>query len=815
MKRVIWLIFIALLSSAGCFAQALSTTDISISPSGAAYSVDGNVYITPQVFVWPTGSKHIVQFILSTDNTGTETNYQSAQADNIRYTFGGWTASNGLLTPATNPVITVTADPSLTSLVGNVSVSFKVLINFPNGTTSPILCTSSGAPGDAGNNPGSLEGVMYLDGQCYSNSTNVFMTAGAHTLNAFPYPGWVFYGFLINSLPPAALISYDFEGPSTITPLFSVAKRVNFITSPLGLNILIDGSPVPTPNANSASSSGTTCAPDYTRLPSNAPPGITPLCIGQFDFLPGSTHHIGAPPSQMDALGNLWNFSGFSNGLGQNAVYVVPYTTGSPDVITANFVPGVQTAILSQPQGMKIQVDGRDNWPSYLFVWGTGETHSINAESPQTDAKGRVWTFASWSDGGAQSHNITVLPGATGMVVTANYTSLEQVTISSTPGSLNFTVDGAPCVTPCVINKSSGSTSQVVAPATVPAGPGARFTFVSWSDGVTTPGRNVNFTQDTLALTATYQMSFLITAVSNPATAGTFTLVPPSPDGFYLNGTQVAITAAANSGFKFAHWEGDLSGSFASGSLLMSSAHTVQADFGTVPYIPPTGIESVTGPTPDGSVAAGSIISIYGQNLAPGMLVGPTNPLAQTLNNVTVTVNGSLLPLVFVSPGQISAQVPWEFTPGNYTLVVHQTGLPDVPGSFTVTRNAPGAFTQGNSQNLPLVLAIRSDGSVLSFANPAQQGEQITIYATGLGPYAQPAVDGFPAVTTNFDLVDPVTLNTDSAQLQPDWAGGAVGIVGVQAIKLTITSDLPPSSNVTLTINANGKNSAQIVLPIQ
>src|SRR5579885_3037606 len=112
-----------------------------------------------------------------------------------------------------------------------------------------------------------------------------------------------------------------------------------------------------------------------------------------------------------------------------------------------------------------------------------------------------------------------------------------------------------------------------------------------------------------------------------------FAAVPPSPDGYYLSGTPVAITASANNGYKFAHWEGDLSGTLPSGYLTMSSPHTVQADFAAVPYIPPAGIQSVTGPTPSGAVAPGSLISIYGQNLAPSFQIGPTNPLSQTINN--------------------------------------------------------------------------------------------------------------------------------------------------------------------------------------
>ena len=815
MKRTIWLTFVILLSCWGALAQSVSTIDISVNPPGAAFIVDGNTYTTPQVFPWPTGSKHIVQFLLSTDNSGSALNYQTAQNGNIEYFFGGWTANSGAATLPGGSYITVTADPSLTSLVANVSVDFLVTINFPNGT-NVANAPCAGAPSSPTNTNGTPQGLFYLDGTCYGSSTSLFVTAGTHTVSGYPYPGWVFYAVMVNSAQVASGSTINLQAPSTITPEFSVAKRVDFITNPLGLNIIVDGTIVPTPGPNSAASDGVSCAPDYSRLPPNAPPGFTPLCFGQFDFLPGSTHQIGAPLYQMDTSGNYWDFTVFSNGLGQNATYVVPTTTSSPDTITAQFVSGTDTTIMTNPQNLKVMIDGRDNWPGYNFIWGAGTTHTLTAESPQTDANGRVWTFTNWSDGGLQTHTITVPAGVSNFAVTANYSELDQVLVNSTPSALNFTIDGNTCVTPCSVSKAGGSTSQIVAPATVPAGPGSQFAFVSWSDGVTTPARTVNFSQNSVTLTATYQMQFLLTSVSNPAAGGTFTFVPPSASGYYATGTQVGVTAVANNGYKFAHWEGALSGAYATGSVTMSSPQTVQGDFATVPYIPPAGIQSVTGPTPSGAVAAGSLISIYGQNLAPSMQVGPTNPLAQTINGVTVTVNSSLLPLVFVSPTQISAQVPWELQPGNYTLVVQQVGQQSVSGSFTVVRDAPGTFTQANSQNLPLILALRSDGSVVSFSNPAQQGEQITIYATGLGPNNQPAVDGFPASSnTNDSIVDPITVNTDTAQLQPDFAGAAVGIVGVQVVQLTITSDFPLSSNVNLTISVNGTNSSQVVLPVQ
>ena len=58
-------------------------------------------------------------------------------------------------------------------------------------------------------------------------------------------------------------------------------------------------------------------------IPVTPPPGITPLCLGDFDFLPGSTHTIGAAVPQMDRNGVYWVFSKFSNGLANGGVFKV------------------------------------------------------------------------------------------------------------------------------------------------------------------------------------------------------------------------------------------------------------------------------------------------------------------------------------------------------------------------------------------------------------------------------------------------------------------------------------------------------------
>lgn len=816
MKRTFLFIFFCLLSSTAIFAQNTSIV-IGTNPStsnGPDFIVDGTTYVSTQVFVWPVGSKHTVQFPFSLDNNGNALPYQAQQNGSIQFTFGGWVASNPSMQGLGNSVITVTADPTLTSLFASVSESVQVNINFGITATNP---NCSGAPADAPTT-GTFPGLIYFNSTCYGNNATVFLPVGSYTASAFPYPGYVFYAYSVtgqNITTPLATINV--QSPITITPMFAVAKRVDFMTNPPGLQVLIDQSTILTPASPASTASGG-CTPDYTRIPPGAPSGFPALCQGEFDFLPGSTHTIGAPSPQYSVPANgVYVFEQYSNGATQNSPYVVPTNVDVADTLTAGFMPGVSVTLYTTPQGLKLQVDGTSNLPGYTFTWGQGETHTINAVSPQTDSKGRIWAFSSWSDGGAQSHTVTVpTTSLNGITLNAVYAEADQVTVTSTPPGLAFTIDGSACTTPCVLNKPAGQTSQVAIPASVPVSQGVRYDFQSWSDGSTATTRTVSYSQNTLVLTANYQTSYQVTLGTNPAKGGTFTLSPASPDGFYASGTQVAITAVAAGGYKFVEWTGSLAGTSNPSSIQMGGPQAVVANFVSVPFISPAGIQSATGPTANGSVAAGSLISIYGQNLAPALQVGPTNPLAQAIGGTTVTVGQFILPLMFVSPTLINAQVPWEIQPGTYTVTVNNTGQPSVPAQLVIAQVSPGAFTQPNAQQVPLVLALHQDGTPVTFDSPAIQGEQVTIYGTGFGPYDQPAVDGFPAVNgTQYNLLEPIVLNSDIGPLQPDWAGAASGMVGVAIAQLTIGPTFPTATNLNLTITVNGISSTPLVLPLQ
>jgi uncharacterized protein (TIGR03437 family) len=248
----------------------------------------------------------------------------------------------------------------------------------------------------------------------------------------------------------------------------------------------------------------------------------------------------------------------------------------------------------------------------------------------------------------------------------------------------------------------------------------------------------------------------------------------------------------------------------------MTSPLNVVAQFTAVPFLAPAGITNAAGATPDGSVGPGSIISIFGNNLAGALAVGPSNPLAQTIGGVTVTVGDYLLPLLFVSPQQIGAQVPSTLTDGTYPIVVHWQGQPDVSGTFVVKRDAPGVFTQFNAQDLPLMVALHQDGTLVTTDSPARRNEVISIYGTGFGPYNQPVIDGFTIANSPLlTLMDPVSVLTSGMTLTPEWAGAAPGMVGTTQLNLRIVDGLPHAAVLDVAVTAGGSQSSVVKLPVE
>ena len=266
------------------------------------------------------------------------------------------------------------------------------------------------------------------------------------------------------------------------------------------------------------------------------------MCLGAFDFLPGSSHVIAAVSPQMDRTGKMWVFDSFSNGMGLNSVYTADQNVAVTTVLTAKFEPAVQAAFLTNPPGLKLMVDGRNNWPSYTFVWGAGTTHQVSAPATQTDSKGRQWTFQGWAHGGAASQELTVNANSPAVRWTATYSALGQVRVLTNPIGMKVKLDGVECTTPCSLDRAAGTEIGIEAPPSTPINELSRMDFLGWSDGGS-PVRTFTFNSDVRTITANYGNSYRMLVAADPEGGVNFRLDPPSPDMFYLADTSVTITA--------------------------------------------------------------------------------------------------------------------------------------------------------------------------------------------------------------------------------------------------------------------------------
>jgi uncharacterized protein (TIGR03437 family) len=732
-------------------------------PPGLSFWVDGQNYVSAMSAVWPAGSKHtlLVSPLAQGQNQG-----------QTQFVFSNW--AFGGATFMGNPMI-VTADPNIPEYQAVFAAQYNLrLLFFECG--DPVSCQHG-------------PGVIYVGGTAYISDADIWTgVGGTVTLLAFPNPGYVFAGWEPgpNQVIQGFQNTVTLTAPVSVFPRFQVARRINLATAPVDLQVLADRARVPTPTT--------------------------------MEWGWDSTHSVGILSPQADNAGRWWVFSSWSDGGAPTHAYRVA-ALSAPDTLTATFVPAATVTLSTVPAGLSLTVDGRNNWPSNSFVWGAGETHSLQAPAQQTDSQGRIWAFASWSNGGTAAQSLTVPASAadTGIRLVATYNPVGQLTVNSSLSGLTVTVDGANCATPCSIQRPVGTQVHVGAPASVPLGTGTRADLSGWTGSVPAPaGVWVGILNgDTLAISANYQtMNYLSTAVS-PAGSGSWIVQPGSPDGYYASQTTVNVSVAAQPGYRFHGWSGDLSGSVPAGAVAMNVPRTIAALFDAVPYIAPTGVQNGAGQTPQPGVAPGSAISIFGSNLALAVATGPNSPLAQTLGGTVVQAAGRMLPLFFVSPEQINAQLPGDFAEGSGTLTVSAQGQPDVQANFTVVRNAPGLFQQLVSGR-SMAVALHEDGSAVTTDSPARHGELLTVFGTGFGPTNPMRPVGFSVPQTPpFVLLDSASVLAGDAVIPAANAFAAPGTVAVDAVQFRLGDGAPSATNASLRVTIKGQQSNTVLLPVQ
>src|SRR5688572_6283712 len=222
-------------------------------------------------------------------------------------------------------------------------------------------------------------------------------------------------------------------------------------------------------------------------------------------------------------------------------------------------------------------------------------------------------------------------------------------------------------------------------------------------------------------------------------------------------------------------------------------------------------------------VAVGSLVSIFGTDLAAATASANSVPLSTQLSGVTVTFNGTAAPLKDVvhsaAGDQINAQVPWEALSagsqsGTAQVVVSRNGVTSAPLAVNIGSSAPGIFTfpgglgqavaYGNSDGViaaPVNAGLPFTSAPARIADP----QTLVILCTGLGPVDPPVATGANAndgrlhqtVTVPQVLVGGVAANVVFSGMTPQF-------VGVYQLNIVIANGTPTGNAVPLQIVMNG-----------
>lgn len=191
--------------------------------------------------------------------------------------------------------------------------------------------------------------------------------------------------------------------------------------------------------------------------------------------------------------------------------------------------------------------------------------------------------------------------------------------------------------------------------------------------------------------------------------------------------------------------------------------------------------------SPGQAVAAGSIATMFGQNLCSTQTAAPSAQLPTQLGGCSVAVNGTPAQLYYVSPGQMNFVVPQDVAPGSAGLTVNN-GTQTLTGSMNVAAAAPGVFST-NGMGV-------GNGAML-------QGQTFQ-----LGPFSV-TTNGVPTPVsifmTGLDLSSPPTVTIGGVPATVTFFGPQPTYPGMQQVNFTLPASVAGAGNVPVTVTSGGQ----------
>ena len=452
---------------------------VTTNPSGRQITVDSVNYTAPRTFSWTPGSNHTLS-VTSPQNgsTGTQYVYASwsdggARTHTITAPSSGTTYTASFttqysLTTSVSPSAGGTVSPSGTNWYNSAqSVSISATANagytFANwsgdfsGSTNPASIGMNGPKNVVAN---------FTQNQ-YTLAVNI-NPSGSGLVSKNPDKSTYVYGEQI-TLTATANSGYTFSSwsgditgtgnPFNLTINGNKTVTANFSNIPETIS---------TPTVPSGPTTGTT-GTSYTYTTGGATSSLGHSVQYQFDWKGDGTDLSSwgsATQSKTWAVAGTYNVR--ARARCSTHTSVVSSWSGARS-ITVSLGPQSYTVTTnpSNPSAHQITVDDVNYTAPQTFSWTPGSTHKLSAPSPQNGTSGTRYVYSSWSDGGAQTHYITV--PSSGTTYTANFTTQYSLTTSVSPSA-------GGTVSPSGTNWYNSAQSVSIS-ATANAG----YTFANWS----------------------------------------------------------------------------------------------------------------------------------------------------------------------------------------------------------------------------------------------------------------------------------------------------------------------------------------------
>jgi uncharacterized protein (TIGR03437 family) len=219
-----------------------------------------------------------------------------------------------------------------------------------------------------------------------------------------------------------------------------------------------------------------------------------------------------------------------------------------------------------------------------------------------------------------------------------------------------------------------------------------------------------------------------------------------------------------------------------------------------------------------GALAPGALATIIGAGLAQSPAAAENGSLPFSLVATSVSVGNLPAPVEYVSPGQINFQIPWQTPPGPTTVAVSVNGVaaPALPAIIALA--SPGIFSvplgsaHAAAVNLDGTL-VAQEGSISGWqSHPAEPGDIIVIFATGLGAVTPPLGDGqIPADRLRYTVLAPkVMIAGGPAEVQ--FSGLSPQFPGLNQINVVVPQ--APSGIVSIQIETAGVLSNELTIAV-